>query len=99
MQCFISIRYQGNKDTQDNIDEQRDEHIEVDLGEDESRQGEVLHLYVSVEHIVSVNERKQTLGSYRRISELNKKKQQILMHCKNKQTNKQTWVHLVIYLS
>ena len=33
MQCLIGVRDEGDEDREDHIDEQRDEDVEIDLGE------------------------------------------------------------------
>ena len=46
---------QGDEHAEHDVDEERDEDVEVDLGEDPGRHGDVRHLDVGVVHVVAVD--------------------------------------------
>ena len=50
-----------NKKAEDHVDEERDEGIEVDSAENPHQAALLLHVLKGGEHVVSVDQRKQTL--------------------------------------
>ena len=58
---IIGVRDEGDKDREDHKDEQRDEGVEVDLGKHPGRNRRTRHLQVCGKHVVSIEQREQTL--------------------------------------
>lgn len=52
---------QSDEEGEHHVDEQRDEGVKVDLAEDPHQRAALLHLSKRHKHVVSVDERKQTL--------------------------------------
>ena len=69
---LIGVRDETNEHTEDHVDEEGDEQVEVDLAEDPEGKGRLWHLLVSHVHVISIEEGEEALRGDTEVCELHR---------------------------
>ena len=70
VECLIGVWDERDEDREDHIDEQRNEDIEVDLGENPGSIRWIRHHDIGVVHVITIDKGEETLRGDARSSEL-----------------------------